>query len=44
MFTFLFGLGVVVLGGMIAITLLKTVFSIIGGILQLILNIFGLGD
>ena len=36
------GLVLVILGGYIVITLLQVVFAIIGGILQLILSIFGL--
>ena len=35
------GLVLVILGGYIVITLLQVVFAIIGGILQLILSIFG---
>ena len=42
MFWFLLGLVLVILGGYIVITLLQVVFTIIGGILQLILSIFGL--
>lgn len=42
MFWFLLGLVFVILGGYIVITLLQVVFAIIGGILQLILSIFGL--
>jgi len=42
MFWFLLGLVLVILGGYIVITLLQVVFAIIGGILQLILSIFGL--
>ena len=42
MFWFLLGLVLVILGGYIFITLLQVVFAIIGGILQLILSIFGL--
>ncbi len=42
MFWFLLGLLLVILGGYIVITLLQTVFYIIGWVLQLIFSIFGI--
>ena len=42
MFWFLLGLLLVILGGYIVITLLQTVFCIIGWVLQLIFSIFGI--
>ena len=42
MFWFLLGLVIVILGGYIVITLLQTVFYIIGWVLQLIFSIFGI--
>lgn len=41
MLWFLGGLVVAVLGGIVVVALLKLVFSIIGGILQFILSLFG---